>query len=129
MLTTPCLFCGGDASLPDHLLRCQGQAVAPTPVSDTFVGYRAPYAAGRATSEAAAVAIAPSAVSLCGVILTAIKAKADGLTCSEVETRFALRHQSASARLWDLHTRGHIVDSGQRRPSLSGRASIVWVAV
>jgi hypothetical protein len=120
-----CLFCGGDASHPYHLLRCDGrqgkvEALLEEP-------YQAPYAAGSETSQAAATSIEPTAESLCGVIYAALKRTPGGLTCSEVETRFELRHQTASARLWDLHTRGHIVDSGQRRPSLSGRASIVWV--
>lgn len=91
--------------------------------------YTAPFAAGRETSEAAAQSIEPTASSLCGQIYASLKRRGDnGLTCSEVEQLYELRHQTASARLWDLHTRSFIVDSGQRRPTTSGRKAIVWVA-
>lgn len=123
----PCLFCGGDASHPDHLLRCTGSGVTVPPVT-SFADYRAPYARDSETSQAAAVSVEPSAESLCGQIYEAIKRRGtDGMTCSEVEDVFTLRHQTASARLWDLRTREFIEDSGQRRPSTSGRSSIVWV--
>jgi hypothetical protein len=91
--------------------------------------YQAPYAAGRETSMEAAASIEPSAQSLCGQILAAIKAAGlHGLTCDEVEDRFELRHQTASARLWDLHTRDYIRDSGQRRLTSARRRAVVWIS-
>lgn len=123
-----CRFCGSEIDLL-HDLRCdgrQGRVEAAFALDDA--DYHAPFAAGRPTSAAAAQSVEPTAESLCGIIYAAVKQTAAGLTCSDVETRFELKHQTASARLWDLHTRGFIADSGQRRPSLTGRASIVWVA-
>lgn len=52
-----------------------------------------------------------------------------GLTCHEVEHRTGLAHQTASARIRDLREKGHLRDSGKRRPTGSGRAAIVWVVV
>jgi hypothetical protein len=51
-----------------------------------------------------------------------------GTTCWEVEQGLKLSHQTASARCTELHQSGLIVDSGQRRPTGSGRKAIVWVA-
>jgi hypothetical protein len=125
-MTHVCLFCGGDASRPNHLAYCdgrQGRVVEP------FEPYRAPFAVTSETSRAAAHSVEPTAVSLCGQILAALKARgASGLTCAEVEDRFGLRHQTASARLWDLRTRAYIRDSGARRETSSGRKAVVWVA-
>ncbi len=123
-----CLFCGGDASEPSHLLRCDGRQGRVEAL--TFdEPYRAPFAAGRETSQEAARSVEPSAESLCGQILAEVqRLKPDGLTCAEVEGRFSLRHQTASARLWDLHTRGYIRDSGERRLTSSGRKAVVWIA-
>ena len=52
-----------------------------------------------------------------------------GATCDEVEAGLQMRHQTASARLHDLHSRASLlVDSGQRRKTRSGRGATVWVA-
>lgn len=112
-MAAPCLFCYGNADEPAHFARCRG--------------FKAPYVKGSDTSQAAAESVEDTAVSLCTLILKYIKYSADGMTCSDVEEQLLLRHQTASARLWDLRRRGHIVDSGKRRPSSSGRASTVWV--
>jgi hypothetical protein len=117
------LFCGGDRHALDHDHHCDGKQGAAE------ANYRAPYAAGRDTSEAAAHSIEPTAWSLCGRLLAAIKARGPaGFTCAEVEAAFDLRHQTASARLWDLHTRAYIRDSGARRPTATGRKAVVWIA-
>ncbi len=49
-----------------------------------------------------------------------------GVTCDEVEVALNLRHQTASARFTALFKRGDIVDSGERRPTRSGRKAIAW---
>ena len=51
---------------------------------------------------------------------------AQGLTCSEVEERLSLSHQTASARIHELARMELIKDSGERRLTPSGRAAIVW---
>jgi hypothetical protein len=50
-----------------------------------------------------------------------------GMTCDEIETQTGLAHQTASARIYELARSGVITDSGQRRPTISGRKAIVWV--
>lgn len=123
-----CLFCGGDESDPQHRDRCDGRQGGRPEPGDPFAAYTAPYAVGRETSAAAAHAIEPSAVTLCGQVLAAIRA-CHGLTCFEIEEALHLRHQTASARIWDLHTRGLITDSGARRLTSASRAAVVWVAM
>jgi predicted transcriptional regulator len=49
-----------------------------------------------------------------------------GLTCSELEEMLNGRHQTISARVWELRQRGFIRDSGLRRKTASGRKAIVW---
>jgi len=52
-----------------------------------------------------------------------------GATSDELEQRSGLPHQTVSPRLWELHHKlGLIVDSGRRRPTVRGRAAIVYVA-
>lgn len=51
-----------------------------------------------------------------------------GMTCDEVEDALAMRHQTASARIYELHYRyGLLHDSGTRRPTRSGRMAIVYI--
>lgn len=50
----------------------------------------------------------------------------EGLTCDEVEVQLDLRHQTASARIRELRSEGRIYDTGERRPTRSGRPAIVW---
>lgn len=50
-----------------------------------------------------------------------------GATCDEAEADLFLSHQTCSARFNELWRRGRIVDSGQRRPTRSGRKAIVFV--
>lgn len=49
-----------------------------------------------------------------------------GATCDEIEVRYDMRHQTASARITALQKKGIIYDSGQRRKTRSGRSAIVW---
>ena len=102
---------------------------APAPPVKATLEYRAPFAKDSDTSRAAAASVEHGAESLCAVIFAAIKAAGDhGMTCFEVEERFALKHQTASARLWDLHTKTTVLmDSGRRRPTSSGRKAVVWI--
>ena len=50
----------------------------------------------------------------------------DGATCDELEVTMNGRHQSISATLTYAKKNRLIVDSGERRPTRSGRAAIVW---
>lgn len=81
---------------------------------------------GVATSDAAAASIVKDVARLKAIVLDAIK-REGGLTCDEVEIVTGLRHQTASARVYDLKKVGRIVDSGTRKKTRSGRDAIVWV--
>ena len=48
-------------------------------------------------------------------------------TCDEVEVALGLRHQTCSARFTELKTGRHIVNSGLRRETRSGRRAEVYV--
>lgn len=79
------------------------------------------------TSHAAAVSQIASAATIRGMVYRAIVV-ARGMTCDEIEVGLKLRHQTASARIRDLARFGMIEDSGERRPTRSGRDAIVWRA-
>jgi hypothetical protein len=51
-----------------------------------------------------------------------------GATCCEVETALHLLHQSASAAITKLQRAGHLIDTGKRRPTKTGRQAKVWGA-
>ena len=50
-----------------------------------------------------------------------------GATCEEVEIGIGLRHQTCGPRIRELVQLGLVKDSGQRRPTRSGRGAIVWI--
>jgi hypothetical protein len=52
-----------------------------------------------------------------------------GATCWEVEQAFSALHQTISAAISNLSAAGLLVDTGERRPTGSGRLAIVWGAV
>ncbi len=78
------------------------------------------------TSIAAAASLSDAGPKLCREVFHVLQQYEHGLTCFELEAAFGRQHQTISARLWDLHTRGLIHDSGLRRKSPSRRWAIVW---
>lgn len=81
------------------------------------------------TSAAGADCIAPVAAKLQAECFAAIfKAGADGLTGDELAARLGWPKWRVRPRTSELRANGHIVDSGLRRLSEAGVASIVWVA-
>jgi len=50
-----------------------------------------------------------------------------GCTCDEAETRLGMLHQTASARIRDLHKLHIIRDSGDRRKTRTGRSARVYI--
>jgi hypothetical protein len=50
-------------------------------------------------------------------------------TADEVERSLNLGHQTASARVSDLHRDGWLLDTGERRRTSRGQNAIVWRAV
>lgn len=116
-----CWQCGGDASEPDHWRRCDGQQGR---VENLYPPFNA-----TDTSQAAAASVANDTETVRNHVWSYVRSTGLlGATCDDVEQRLGLRHQTASARLWELnHKLGLIGDSGRRRPTTTGRRAIVWV--
>jgi len=93
---------------------------------NTFVG--APYAKGSDTSRDAATSIANSAGD-CRARIFGFIGRPEGSTCDEAEAAFGWRHQTVSARFWELERSGLIKKSEARRATRSGRAARVYVPV
>ena len=60
-------------------------------------------------------------------VLSYIKVKG-GLTCEEVSYGLSIRYTAASARMSELQRDGLIEDSGERRPTSTGRSARVMRA-
>jgi predicted transcriptional regulator len=86
-----------------------------------------PHVADCSTSHAAAVNIKSKTKAIRISILEMIKSRSTGMTCDEVEIALGLRHQTASARIRELVQLGELTNSGQQRPTSSGRKAIVWI--
>lgn len=85
-----------------------------------------PYARGSATSQEAAESIKPCLAHLEQVVLNAVKASRDGLTCDAAEVVTGLAHQTCSARFRGLEQRGLLRRTELRRPTRSGRQASVY---
>jgi len=80
------------------------------------------------TSKLAAEEIKPHLGHLQSTVYSYILKQGDsGATCEEVERALDLAHQTASARVYELHHKGRIKDSGHRRLTTKKRLAIVWV--
>lgn len=81
------------------------------------------------TSVAAAAAMAPKLGRLQRMAQAAIRdAGARGLTADELAARLEMDRWSIQPRTSELRLKGHIRDSGQRRPNITGKLAIVWIA-
>lgn len=83
------------------------------------------------TSKAAAEAIKPTAATIRGMVLQAIKARGDhGTTSKELSELLRIPYEAAQPRTSELRAQELIKDSGQRRASRAeDKLAIVWVAV
>jgi hypothetical protein len=87
-----------------------------------------PYVKGSETSYQAAVSMYEEASSLRGKVFALVVQRGEaGLTCDEAEILMAGRHQTISARFYELHTSGRIKNSGKCRRTRSGRFAVVYV--
>jgi predicted ArsR family transcriptional regulator len=77
------------------------------------------------TSEEAAESMVGSAAAIRARVFQFVVAH-DGATCDEVEVALKLKHQTASARLWELEGRGLLVKTMERRLTRSGRSARVY---
>jgi hypothetical protein len=118
-----CLFCGGDASAPDHLDRCDGRQGR----RESLYGVQGdvPYETTSATSAAAAGSITDSELSRLEALVFDVL-KAAPRTCDAVELVTGLSHQTTSARVRGLVLRARIVDSGIRARTRTGRWATIW---
>src|SRR5690242_15924933 len=80
-----------------------------------------PYVRESETSRAAAASVDGVVKHRAEVVLAAVRAAADGLTCDEAELVLGWSHQSVSPRINGLARQELIVDSGRRRKTRSGR--------
>lgn len=79
------------------------------------------------TSLSAAKAIAPLCNSLQHLVLAFINDKGPvGATDDEIQNECGLNPNTARPRRRELQLKGHVIDSGQRRSTRTGRAAIVW---
>lgn len=89
----------------------------------------APYVKHSPTSRAAAESVEPQLARLERVVFGIIVAAgAYGATDDEIEIATKLPHQTASARRRGLVLGAYIRDSGETRPTRSGRKATVWGA-
>lgn len=89
----------------------------------------APGHRGVDTSVAAAVALSPALGRLQQMARLAICAAGDrGLTADELAATLGMSRWSIQPRTTELKRKGLIRDSGQRRPNVTGKEAIVWVA-
>lgn len=85
---------------------------------------------GADTKREAAAAIAAGACPLRETVLTFVDSQgARGATDEEIRNALELCPDTSRARRCELRDAGMVRDSGRRRATASGRASIVWVAV
>jgi hypothetical protein len=81
------------------------------------------------TSVAAADALAPRLGRLQRMAQAAIRdAGGRGLTADELAARLDMDRWSVQPRTSELRRRGLIRDSGKRRPNVTGKLAIVWIA-
>jgi hypothetical protein len=88
----------------------------------------APYVPGSPTSAAAAQAIRPSAATLRQQVFDFIMGRGiDGATDEEIQIALGMGGSTERPRRRELQLAGLIVESGEIRPTATGRAATVWV--
>lgn len=88
-----------------------------------------PYQAHSETSQAAAESILPTAGSILGKVLRALRVSLTGRTNDELQVELGIGGSTIRPRVVDLVARGLVKDSGYKRPTRTGRDAVVWVAV
>ena len=110
--------------------------MASTPSDQPIFNYStAPYVSGSETSFDAGEAIKPNINRLCRIVLDAIEASPEGLTCDQTEVITGISHQTCSPRFKALKdcTPQEIIPrrlpdgSIDKRKTRSGRKAVVYV--
>lgn len=92
-------------------------------------GGRPPHVRGSDTSREAAESIIDNARQLRAVVFSCVLSCGEiGVTCDQVEVVMSGRHQTISARIRELVNEGRIIDTGERRPTRSGRGARIYIA-
>lgn len=113
-----CLFCGGDASEPDHRARCDGRQGELEARYPEAAGWTEP-----TTSREAAATVPASA--LRGAVWQCLRAHGP-MTTDECARRLGLSVLSIRPRFSELRTMGLIADTGVRHLNVSGKRAVVW---
>jgi transcription initiation factor IIE alpha subunit len=80
------------------------------------------------TSRLASAKIAPTAHTLRQAVLRClVSAGLDGLTDEEMQDRIPMQPSTQRPRRVELVRSGHVIDSGRKRETRSGRSAVVWV--
>ena len=84
-----------------------------------------PFAKSSETSRKAAISMhheTPSLrVKVYGLLLTF-----GGMTAEEIQTAMNTSGSTIRPRIWELRKEGRVVDSGETRPTRSGRQATIW---
>jgi len=124
-----CLFCGGDASEPDHWQRCDGrQGQAEAAAFDPRLAFGEPTArhTDPPTSHQAAEYAGVRASTNRGRALLELASAPQGLTDFELAERTGLQQTSIGVRRGELLKWGLVENTGLTRPAPSGAAAAVW---
>jgi hypothetical protein len=117
-----CRFCGHEIDEPEllHLVHCDGRQgrVEDAHYPDT-PGYQ-----DTDTSYDAAQAMHAKAASMRALIY--VQLGDAPLTADETAQRLQRNKYTIRARFAELHTKGLIADTGERRENVSGHKAIVW---
>ncbi|MET0167822.1 MAG: hypothetical protein ABW318_22865 [Vicinamibacterales bacterium] len=82
---------------------------------------------GSDTSAAAAYSMAAGAQTLRRLVLEAMVAANDGMTCDEAEVQLRMLHQTCSARIRELVLFEFLYDTGFRRKTRSDRSARIYM--
>jgi len=88
-----------------------------------------PYPHTSETARLAAERIRPTAASLRAQVMQLLESCPAGLTDEEIQERLSMPGNTERPRRSELVSMGWVADSGQRRPTRSGRKATVWKAV
>lgn len=120
-----CLFCGGDASEPDHFAHCDGRQGH---VDDDDAGVPPTYPDGAGwkdpgTSRESAATVDASTLR---IAVRKCLAAYGAMTADECASRLHLSVLAIRPRFSELRAKHEIVDTGVRHRNASGKRAVVW---
>jgi hypothetical protein len=136
MLGARCLFCGGDASEPNHWWHCDGQQGRVEAAADLPLLASGLTPETHATSTAAAISVLESKDTQREHVHQAIAASGGaGRSDFEVQDLLGLDGNTERPRRWELWKQGRIrilrdpEGNAVKRLTPTGRRAVVWVTV